>query len=100
MFVILWEFTAKSGAEIEFENAYGPGGSWVQLFKTAQDYVGTEFYRDLDKPRFYVTVDRWRSKGAYETFRDEHRGEYQIIDEKCRALTDEERHVGSFIDIQ
>jgi hypothetical protein len=34
MFVALWEYEVKQGCEKRFEEAYGPDGGWVRLFRS------------------------------------------------------------------
>src|SRR5262245_2139467 len=59
--VIVWEFRVRAGCEREFEEAYGPGGAWAQLFAASPDCLGTELLRDEADHRRYLTVDRWGS---------------------------------------
>jgi heme-degrading monooxygenase HmoA len=96
MFVIIWEFQPKAGREKEFAAAYGPEGVWAIFFKQAEGYLGSELLRSPKKKRRYMTIDRWVSAKARETFLREHRGEYEEIDKECTGLTEEERELGSF----
>jgi len=41
MFVALWEYEVKPGCEERFENAYGPNGDWVRLFRNDSHYHET-----------------------------------------------------------
>src|SRR5262245_42394930 len=52
MYVVVWRFQAKPGREHDFEQAYGPAGDWVTLFRSDPEYVGTELLRDLDRPGY------------------------------------------------
>ncbi len=36
MYVIIWEFRAKTGREADFERVYGPDGEWTELFKRGE----------------------------------------------------------------
>lgn len=87
MFVTLWEFEVKSGCEELFEQAYGPQGEWVRLFRRDARYRGTRLLRDVGRERVYVTMDEWESREAYEEFREKNAAEYAGIDKKCEALT-------------
>jgi heme-degrading monooxygenase HmoA len=71
MYIILWRFRPAVGREGEFERAYGPSGPWARLFGREHGYLGTELLlrRSEDGSREYLTLDRWVSRGAYETFR-------------------------------
>ena len=91
MFVTLWEFEVKSGSEKLFEQAYGPEGEWVRLFRRDARYRGTRLLRDVGRERVYVTMDMWESREAYEKFRNKYALEYASIDEKCDGLTSRER---------
>ena len=99
MYVIIWEFVAKAGAEQTFEQEYGASGIWVEFFRQGQEYLGTELLRDPGTKARYVTVDRWTSQKAFEDFRASHLEEYQSIDQKCETLTESEILLGTFASI-
>ena len=84
----IWEFYVPSGSESQFETVYGPNGEWVQLFAQAQGFIKTELNHDLNDPRRYLTLDYWSSKEAYETFREQYRAEYAMLDQRCGGLTE------------
>ena len=94
MFVALWEYEVKPGCEERFENAYGPEGAWVQLFRSDTNYRETRLVRDAIRPAIYMTLDFWNSREAYEKFMAEHRSEYEAIDEATEHLTKNERRIG------
>jgi heme-degrading monooxygenase HmoA len=97
MYVIMWEFQPKAGYEEEFEQAYGPGGVWAELFQRADAYRGTELLHDTRNTRRYVSVDRWTSQAAYDEFRSILAGEYDAIDQQCALFTESEQLIGVFI---
>jgi len=97
MHVSLWEFQVKAGSEAEFERTYGPQGEWVGFFKKGEGYVGTELLHNAGKKGRYITVDRWTSKAAFESFQKKNLNEYRDIDKRCKALTRVELHLGYFI---
>jgi heme-degrading monooxygenase HmoA len=69
MYVILWRFRPLMGRESELERAYGPSGEWALLFRRDDGYLGTELLRRSEDSREYLTLDRWVSRAAFETFR-------------------------------
>jgi [ribosomal protein S18]-alanine N-acetyltransferase len=79
-----------------FEQAYGPEGDWVQLFRRGEDYLGSELIRDRGLRLRYVTLDHWNSRQAYLRFKKENRHAYHAIDAKCEALTTREKLIGEF----
>jgi heme-degrading monooxygenase HmoA len=95
-FIVVWEFRVRSSKGPEFERIYGPDGVWVKFFRTGKGYLGTELIRDLKMPRRYLTVDVWTSREAYVRFKRKNRIEYQAIDERCGALTEDEVKIGDF----
>jgi quinol monooxygenase YgiN len=95
-YATLWEFQVRPGCEAQFERAYGPNGDWVTLFQSDENYVRTDLMRDDSNPFRYVTVDYWRSRAAYEAFRERHSQEYQRIDKGCEQMTDSETALGTF----
>ena len=96
MYVIVWRFRPLAGRESEFEGAYGPAGDWALLFRRGDGYLGTELLRHSDDPRKYLTVDRWVSRDAYETFVHRFGNEYRQLDDRLEGLTEEETLLGTF----
>lgn len=94
----MWEFDAKPQSWRELERAYGPTGTWVQLFRKADGFVVTELLRDRETPGRYVTIDRWDSRAAFEAFRERFAAEYERLDQACEALTTRETLIGRFED--
>jgi heme-degrading monooxygenase HmoA len=93
MYVIVWQFVAKSGFEGEFEAAYGPRGRWAQFFRAGDGYLGTELWRGSAS---WITVDRWRSESEYQQFRRDRLDEYAALDREMERLTERETQVGTF----
>jgi hypothetical protein len=95
LFLTLWEFEVKSGCEELFEQAHGPEGEWVRLFRRDARYRGTRLLRDAGRERVYVTMDMWESPEAYEEFREKWAAECAEVDKKCDRLTVGEGHLAS-----
>lgn len=95
-YLVVWEFRARHGAETRFEEVYGPRGPWARLFTRGEGFVGTELNRDLKDSGRYLTLDFWKSREAYEVFREKHAAEYAAIDRECEALTAQEKPLGAF----
>ena len=98
-FVIAWAFQVPAEHQREFEGAYGSNGDWVRLFRTADGYIGTELHRDPENCDTYITLDFWRSRELYESFKQQASAVYRQIDAKCERLTEGERLLGEFRDI-
>ena len=96
MYVILWRFRPLEGQESEFERAYGPSGEWALLFVREDGYLGTELLRRSEDSREYLTLDRWVSRAAYETFYSRFSSEYRRLDDRLEELTEEETPLGAF----
>ncbi len=96
MYVILWWFRPLEGRESEFERAYGPSREWALLFSRDDGYLGTELLWHSEDPREYLTLDRWVSRTAFETFRSRFSSEYQRLDRLLEELTEEETPLGAF----
>jgi heme-degrading monooxygenase HmoA len=93
---VVWSYDVKPEQAKAFERAYGPDGEWVQLFRRAPGYVGTEMRRETDRTPRYFTVDRWISREDYHRFKENFRSEYQMLDARCAAMTEGEKKVGDF----
>jgi heme-degrading monooxygenase HmoA len=96
MFVVLWEYEVKPGCEPEFEKVYGTGGDWDSLFRSGANHAGTYLFRDMARPRIYLTTDYWHSRKSYEEFLQARRNEYQTLDAAAENLISREWHIGSF----
>jgi heme-degrading monooxygenase HmoA len=94
MFVVIWEYEVRAGADAAFEALYGPDGAWVGLFRNHEGYLGTELLRGTD--RRYLSIDRWASAAAYDAFFAAAQPDYAAIDERGDALTLSERRVGVY----
>ena len=94
--VILWRFEAAAGRAADFERAYGPDGDWARLFSLSSDYRGTELLTDAEHPGRYLTIDRWASAAAFETFKARWKAEYEALDRRCASLTASETPLGTF----
>lgn len=96
MWHVVWEFHIRAESRAEFERRYGPEGDWALLFRRCPAYRGTELFRDATDPGRYLTVDRWESVVAFETFKQENAQAYAALDLECEALTESERCLGQF----
>jgi heme-degrading monooxygenase HmoA len=95
-YLIVWEFRPRPGMEREFEIGYGPKGEWAALFATSEGFLGTQLFRDTLDPSRYLTLDRWVSREAFETFRQFHSQAYETLDRRFAELTTHEAALGSF----
>jgi hypothetical protein len=98
-FTCIWEFEVHASAEAEFRRHYGPGGSWVTLFRDDPAFVETLLLRDPSRHGRYVTIDRWRSAEAYRLFRENFSAQYRALDQVCESLTSRETNLGSFLEV-
>lgn len=88
MYVVLWRFRARVGAERAFEATYGADGAWARLFRRDPAYLGSELLRGSDGT--YLTIDRWASCEAWTAFREREAAAYGELDTRGRALTESE----------
>jgi heme-degrading monooxygenase HmoA len=95
-YLIVWEFRPRPGAENRFEEVYGPGGVWAQLFQRTEGFLGTALVRDENERGRFLTMDAWESKQAYQAFRDAYQSEYEKLDAECEGLTESEKEIGKF----
>jgi heme-degrading monooxygenase HmoA len=96
MFVVVWQFEVAEEKIAAFEGAYGPEGSWAQLFRRSPGYLSTELLRDAYVPGAFLTIDRWASESDFRAFRRQHDAEYEVLDRACDALTSRETRVGAY----
>ena len=96
MFMILWEYIVVESQRHAFEKIYGAEGDWAQLFRQSKEYLGTELLCDPKNPRRYVTIDRWTSSDAFDSFHEKYRLEYKALDVRCETLTERETQLGKY----
>lgn len=94
-YVYIWRYEVANGQRADFERLYGPEGGWVDLFMRSADWISTELLADAARPGVYVTVDRWRSRAAYDAFRASVRQEWAALDRQGERLTISEEEVAS-----
>ncbi len=90
MHIVEWEFLPAPDFVAEFLAAYGPDGSWGDLFRRAEGYLGTELTPIAQKPGWFRALDRWQSPAAYAAFRRDFAAEYRRLDVECEQFTAEE----------
>ena len=95
VFVTVWEYEVRPGAEPAFEALYGADGAWVALFRDQPGYLRTKLLRG-ERPGHYLTLDYWRSAQDYTVFHAAEQPRYAELDARGDALTRAERHLGMF----
>jgi heme-degrading monooxygenase HmoA len=96
VYEIFWEYEVLPDQTASFENLYGAEGEWARLFREADGYVETLLFRDTVRPTRYLTVDRWRSRVAFDAFVEAAGSAYAALDRRGDALTVRERRIGAF----
>ena len=96
MLQILWQFDTTDDRASGFAEAYGPEGPWVAFFRKADGYRGTDLFRRTVAPPCFLTLDRWETRAAYESFRRERAAEYSALDAVCEGLTVRERFLAAW----
>lgn len=94
-YAVVWAFRVKAGREAEFERMYGPEGDWARLFRAADGYLATQLWRDVEHPGRYLTIDRWRSREAYDLFFARPPSAYADLDAAGATLTEREERLAS-----
>jgi heme-degrading monooxygenase HmoA len=95
-YAYVWEFHVSLDLQSEFEQHYGPGGTWAQLFRSSAGYIETLLLKDKSSVGRYITVDRWRDEEAFQVFRSSFSQQYEQLDQECERFTVDEKLVGEF----
>jgi heme-degrading monooxygenase HmoA len=96
VYEIFWEYEVRPGQTAAFERLYGANGEWARLFRGVDGYVETLLFRDTDRPTRYLTIDRWRSRAAFDAFIETAGPAYAALDLRGDALTVREHRIGAF----
>jgi heme-degrading monooxygenase HmoA len=91
---ILRQFEVPMARRAAFEAAYGPEGPWAALFRRAAGFIAVRLLRAAEGR--YITIDRWESEAAFETFRRDFAAEYGELDAKLEGLAEAENPLGAF----
>jgi heme-degrading monooxygenase HmoA len=94
MYRIVWEYDVRPAEVAQFEQVYGSEGLWAKFFRNSPDYVSTELFRNVGTGHRFITLDCWRSRSAYESFRKTFAADYAHLDEWCERLVEHERTLG------
>ncbi len=97
-YIYIWRYIVRPERLEEYLAAYGPEGAWVQLFKGAEGYRGTELLKDREQEDCYITIDRWDSLEDFNTFVSQNRDAFEALDRKCEGYTVAEERLGAFTD--
>lgn len=95
-YMYAWEYEVAPEHQAAFLEAYGPEGTWVQLFRGAPGYVRTELFRDRARANRFVTLDYWESESAWRAFRERFAAEFEALDARCARITQHEAELGRF----
>jgi hypothetical protein len=95
MIIIIWEFKVKLEKIVIFEEFYAAKGKWAKLFAQSKDFGGIELLKNRETET-YLTIDRWASLEAFDTFKFKFKKEYQELDEICEDFTISEKKLGVF----
>jgi len=93
MYCLVWKYKVSS-TKAKFEEEYGRSGSWFKFFEACEDYLGHDLMKGEDGT--YILVDKWMSKADFQDFLDENKAEYDQLNEKSKALYDEEVEMGEY----
>ncbi|MEW6195354.1 MAG: antibiotic biosynthesis monooxygenase [Bacteroidota bacterium] len=96
MYIVIWQFTVKQEYLDDFVSAYGPNGTWAELFKKDGGYKETKLLQDVDNKLIFVTIDIWESKKSYNGFKNDFKEEYFKLDGEFEKFTVSEKPIAEF----
>jgi heme-degrading monooxygenase HmoA len=98
-YVIVWEFLVRQDRQQEFQEKYGPEGSWARFFRGSAGYIKTELVKDVgnvSEGRRFLTLDYWRNEEEFSRYREDNLAEYERLDKELAGLTEQETRLGAF----
>ena len=96
MLLILWEYEVLPERRAAFVQAYGPDGAWAELFSRADGFLGLELLCDQDGQGRFLTIDRWRSREAFEGFMASSGEPYRALGDQLHPLSVVQTRLGAF----
>lgn len=94
-YVRLWRYRVPAEKVAAFIHHYHADGSWAELFREADGYLGTQLWRDELDPHIFYSADHWRDQDAFLAFQRDFKAEYQRMDTEFEALTSDETFLGA-----
>ena len=73
--MIVREFWVVEGQQRDFERVFRADGTWAEMLRQSEDYLGTAFRLETEVQARYLIFDYWRSHWSFEVFRSKHQQE-------------------------
>ena len=97
MYQVLWRYKVKPEYIAAFLKIYDSSGEWAQLFVKSPNFIKTELFYETNAIQFFITVDHWKSKNAYQEFYKKYKKEIDRLDALGNQMTIREERIGEFI---
>jgi len=91
-------FWIANGRRVEFEAAFGVGGSWSRLLSQADGYLKTEMWCESPELAQYRVRDFWSWHRNFEVFRARLQSEFERFEEWLRStrLIEKEQFLAAY----
>lgn len=96
MHVVIWEFKVKTECTSDFIALCGGSGEWANWFQQSPDYIETDLLKLNETEGVFVTIDKWKSKSAYDQFYNSDPVTFNRLDQKGETYTLEENLIGAY----
>ncbi|MEP2023011.1 MAG: antibiotic biosynthesis monooxygenase [Reichenbachiella sp.] len=97
MYKVIWRYKVKAEFIKDFLKIYDANGEWVQLFSKSSDFIKTALFNDVNADQYFLTIDYWKSKEAYQNFYKQHHKEIKQIDVMGDQMTLLEEKLDEFM---
>lgn len=94
--VRIWKFRPPEGQVQHFVEAYASDGSWARLFGRGPGFQGSVLLRPAEPDGWWLTIDKWGSRGDFDAFQRQFGEEYRRLDSQLEGIAGEEQFVGAF----
>lgn len=91
----IWRYRVAPQKRKEFVHHYSSVGTWTQLFRRSDGYLGTRLWQDASDETVFYTLDRWRSAEDFAHFQQHYSGVYEEMDRQLEGLASEEEFLGA-----
>jgi heme-degrading monooxygenase HmoA len=96
MIEVVWDFLVREQVRGQFELAFGPGGTWGEMFGQCSGFRGMTLLRATEEGRRYLAIELWDTESQRQQAVDGLQSAYAGLMADLEDLTESRTEVGVF----